>query len=959
MNHARVRLNRHRSLPPGSWSRWAIAVLLLTWLMAPSIQAQSVDLDGWYVRTEQSGTLRCTGNRWQQAELLGGVSYTWDGTYTAIRKDARTIEITAEPMGETARTWLLDFDSANAGTYTLDYLLLADYTIHEEGRFYHSPAGLGFADWAQMTGETRNGPEPVWEFLTGETAPGIRAEKKGGSWEFVLPVKLAGRNGVIELEESLDLKSWRVSAGPIQIGTAKQRYYRLRASLAPRPVMDPTAAVHVGGGTLIPGTTLKFSELTTVSSLEITAPNGSPTPIQITESAKPEATVQIRPLTGLIGIQGLEALAVDPIEVRINVSVPQDHFAMGFIFDRDTGRFEGMPLKELAADHVTVLSRHFCEFLLLEIPIAELPEEVDSGFRPGVDDWEFTNFGSYIARGGHCAGQAVSAMYYYVNERQKRHAPRLYRLWDNPGNDWETPGIETDNQRGYALASMAQNSIDWNSFSNDFWFNLSPGDLNTYRCFVFSMWVTGEPQEVNIRRPDGGHAIVGWKCAYGSIHVADPNYPGNDTRWINFNTTSNLFEPYYSGPTAADLGVAYPKIIYYGKTTMIDWDQLGKLWDQAKAGTIGAGVFPRLTLEIVNEDRSVAGIVTNSMAGGIVTVPITGRSFAYRPTGWDRYKVYHADGGAYEHPNGWIETEGETNLVGFELFKTFVVGTNTDEAWVGFQWLNITRPPIKPVTISIAPSSVTLAVRGTQNFTATVTGTADPAVDWSIQEGTAGGTITGTGAYIAPNAAGTYHVVAVSRSNPTVFATATITVEPPPPPWRFSTIDIGAWPGIVNGVNCSGSGLEGSAHVSSEGGIPVVWSDNQFSVAGSTAVTNSRSVKHVTVSISGTVNADGTISLSGTSQSTTVEAVGFTGGINDLTETATSITVERMPRNPLFQDSVHWLVSREADRPCLKAVSCVTTVTRQFADGSSEARKSCTMTEVNWKAYGVVQVNGG
>ena len=923
------------------------------------VQAQNMDLDGWYIRTEQSGTLRCTGNRWQQAELLGGVSYTWDGTYTAIRKDARTIEITAVPAGESARTWLLDFDSANAGTYTLDYLLFADYTIHEEGRFYHSPTGLSFADWAQVTGEIRNGPEPVWEYLTGEPDAKIRVEKKGGSWEFGLPAKLAGRNGVIELEESLDLKSWSVSAGPIQIGTAKQRYYRLKASLAQRPVMNPAAAVRVGGGTLISGTTLKISGLTTVNSLEITTTNGSPTPIQITESAKPATTAQIRPLTGLIGIQGLEALAAAPIEVRINVSVPKDHFAMGFIFDRDTGRFEGMPLKELAADHVTVVSRHFCEFLILGIPVAELPEEVDSGFRPGVDDWEFTNYGSYIARGGHCAGQAISAMYYYVNDRQKGNAPRLYRLWDNPGNAWETPSIETDNQRGYALASLVQQSIDWDSFANQFGASFAPGDLNTYRCFVFALWVTGEPQELGLYRQGGGHDIIAWKCAYGSIHVADPNYPGNDTRWINFNSTSNLFDPYYSGPTAADLGVAYPEIRYAGKTATIDWNQVGKLWDQAKAGTIGAGVFPRLTLEIINEDRTVAGIVTNSMAGGMVTVPITGRSFAYRSAGWDRYRVYHADGSTYEHPNGWIETEGETNLVGFEMFKTFIVGTNTAEAWVGFQWLNITRPPIDPVTISIAPSSVTLAARGTQSFTAAVTGTADTAVDWSVQEGTAGGAITAAGAYTAPNVAGTYHVIATSRSNPAAFATATITVEPPPPPWQFWTIDVGAWPGIVSGVNCSGTGIEGSAHVSSQRSIPVVWSDNYFSVEGSKDTTNAHPMQHVTVSISGTVNADGTISLSGTSRSTTVEAVGFTGSINDITETTTSITIERMPRHPLFEDHIHWLASRETDRPCLKAVSQVTTVTRQFANGTSEVLKSCTMTEVDWKAYGFVQVNGG
>jgi hypothetical protein len=266
--------------------------------------------------------------------------------------------------------------------------------------------------------------------------------------QFRVPAKISGRSGVIELEQSPDLVNWTPSTSPTKIGAVRQCFFRFKASLTQRSVMRPGTAVHFGNATLVAGTTTRISGLTTVNSLEISASTGGPTQIQITETPKPEGSAQVQPLTGLIGIHGLETLSKDPIEVRVNVSVPKDHFAMGFIFDRDTGRFEGMPLKELADDHITVLSRHFCEFLILEIPIAELPEEVDSGFRPGIDDWEFTNRGSYVKPKGHCAGQTISAMYYYVKQRQNGNAPPLYGLWDNPGNDWATPTIETDNQRG-------------------------------------------------------------------------------------------------------------------------------------------------------------------------------------------------------------------------------------------------------------------------------------------------------------------------------------------------------------------------------------------------------------------------------------------------------------------------------------------------------------------------------
>ena len=79
-----------------------------------------------------------------------------------------------------------------------------------------------------------------------------------------------------------------------------------------------------------------------------------------------------------------------------------------------------------------------------------------------------------------------------------------------------------------------------------------------------------------------------------------------------------------------------------------------------------------------------------------------------------------------------------------------------------------------PVTIAINPTTATLdACRG-QVFTATVGNTSNTAVTWTITEA-GGGTVT-NGAYVAPTAAGLYHVVAVSQADPSKTATATVTV---------------------------------------------------------------------------------------------------------------------------------------------------------------------------------------
>lgn len=80
--------------------------------------------------------------------------------------------------------------------------------------------------------------------------------------------------------------------------------------------------------------------------------------------------------------------------------------------------------------------------------------------------------------------------------------------------------------------------------------------------------------------------------------------------------------------------------------------------------------------------------------------------------------------------------------------------------------------------VSVSPTPATLTLGQSQSFTATVTGSSNAAVNWSVQEGEAGGTITAAGVYTAPtNAGGTFHVVAVSQADPTESATAVITVQ--------------------------------------------------------------------------------------------------------------------------------------------------------------------------------------
>src|SRR5574341_892924 len=82
------------------------------------------------------------------------------------------------------------------------------------------------------------------------------------------------------------------------------------------------------------------------------------------------------------------------------------------------------------------------------------------------------------------------------------------------------------------------------------------------------------------------------------------------------------------------------------------------------------------------------------------------------------------------------------------------------------------------VPISIEPEVVTVVAGTSQTFVAAVTGAGNPAVTWSVEEGSIGGEVSPTGVYRAPARTGTYHVAA-SLADPSGRGRATVTVVPP------------------------------------------------------------------------------------------------------------------------------------------------------------------------------------
>lgn len=328
--------------------------------------------------------------------------------------------------------------------------------------------------------------------------------------------------------------------------------------------------------------------------------------------------------------------------VKIPISLPAGHFAMGFFYDPNTGTVEGIPIDSLGTNSITIATRHFgaagTELKTSSgvssgigngnIVIASISESVlagqaiiNTGFTPGVDDWEFINWGSYISTEGNCAGQAVTAMWYYYEKRLKGAAP-LFHQFDLVNDKIIPDKLWEDNPYGYRLASTVQEDFDWKGVGlQDILRSQVPSW--SWKAFALSMLVTGEPQSVLITNSHGlgGHALVVYKMDYslGKLYVADPNFPNNMDIGVNvvsirtIDFVNGKFNSYFTGLNAGSAGIEMDLICYYAKTAFIDWDQIGKRWAEMDSKTIGNDRFPKYTLKIQNDnDKDLTdGMATN------------------------------------------------------------------------------------------------------------------------------------------------------------------------------------------------------------------------------------------------------------------------------------------------------------------------------------------------------------
>ncbi len=201
--------------------------------------------------------------------------------------------------------------------------------------------------------------------------------------------------------------------------------------------------------------------------------------------------------------------------------------------------------------------------------------------------------------------------------------------------------------------------------------------------------------------------------------------------------------------------------------------------DTTKTGA--AGVTVTSSSGGCNPPSSPGAVLCTPVAGSTVTSPV---QFTGAGTGAS---------GSVNHLELWIDSTKIGDYPGNKMSASVALASGSHSATLvevdsAGNYIKSTPDTFNVgstsgVSVSISPTSATVATGGSQQFSASVSGSSDTSVTWSV-DGTAGGsstvgTVSTSGLYTAPGTAGTHMVTATSVADTTKSASAGVTVITP------------------------------------------------------------------------------------------------------------------------------------------------------------------------------------
>ena len=510
-----------------------------------------------------------------------------------------------------------------------------------------------------------------------------------------------------------------------------QYYFRLRAfatgmssgysgvfavtSLALIPVASETVATNGG--------TITIPHGSPIEGLQVQVPPGaytSPSALQISYSpvANRQFSTPINPLTPLITLDGGGQTSL-PLAITVPLNLSSNEFAMGFLYNLETGELEPMQMLNLTNNSITIALRRYpgagsqaanqvglakvdtsteaerSVFVIGGVPYADLFAKVDEGwctsrFRPGQDDWEFQNPATFVSVNGNCAGTSETAIWYYKNKNQKENAIPLHQLYSQSHFGFDS-SITDGDALGMRLVSAVQYESDVTTVVDRNAINTP--DLHNYAQFVYAMITSHQPQLIGLYGIYG-HAVIAFAADSTGLYIADPNYPGDMDCFIPFSRSRRVFDNY-------NRDSSYSKVRFLDCGYLPEYQWIPRHWERYLNKTVARGLYPvfNIAVQEVHEGawESIAVVSSEDMAPVKTHVQIHTNSV--------RIKVEEVAGGPATFGSLWSVTNLTAHTSG-RLDIPLAFGTNylgilleaspgfTDAmGWSGYTWLTVAGTP--------------------------------------------------------------------------------------------------------------------------------------------------------------------------------------------------------------------------------------------------------------------------
>ena len=447
---------------------------------------------------------------------------------------------------------------------------------------------------------------------------------------------------------------------------------------------------------------------------------GADTPIAIAASqavvlaSTPNYGGAVRPVTPLYTIDDGDADLASPVTVTLAASIPARMPAgasmLAFSYDRGTGTLSPLSPLGFAAGKLTALATHFSEIVGMVVDWSKVPATVDSGFRPGVDDWEFNNYGSYVAIGGQCEGQTLSEIWYYGHQKGADAKP-LFGRYDNNGGT-QTPDFWPDDSQGYRLVGSVHDdpTVDdaaYLQFRDPQW--AAADNRLTYDAFRAAIALSGQPQMIRISTDgvDAGHTMVIYRVTATRLYVADPNYVGK-LRTILYSAAAGQLEPYSSGASATSIAAngdtSYKHFAFVPVLAARTNASIAVRWAQLQAKQAGSTTYPTYTLRALTGQNDAGKNVWTIVADGFST-PQADLVIQVSKLGDGHDSAMGVfEGASSTQIGGWAWKQTLHLSPGSNVFGLLIAGKQgTEWGYVNFTRLTINRTE----AASAAPSALT------------------------------------------------------------------------------------------------------------------------------------------------------------------------------------------------------------------------------------------------------------